>query len=465
VDVRVALALFWMYAPTIALVLFVQFAYEVRELLEIVSLNARSRLVELERELGEAPGADRGAEHDTLGAVLARDGLGYRVTADDGTAIETRGLAASAASSRAPRSLLLDALLLRGEDQLLLDGTPANGRRVTLVVSMRRFSIERSELLRATGISLGVGIALAMLISAIATRRALSPLRAASRASEQIALDRLDARLPLRGTGDDVDRHAAAVNRVLDRLEAGFRRIQEFNHDVAHELRTPIHRILNTAEVSLLAGRGEPETRHALEVIRDSAEGMGQVVDALLLLAREGEGSLERRAVLLETDVLFEALEKVYAPVFDENGVRLERVRGSSAVRGDATLLLRALSNLMDNALRHTPEGGTVRMEEALESGAVCMRISDSGSGVPEADRARIFHRFVRLEAGGSLVRLEAGGGDACRDAGGEARGAGLGLPIARMIARVHGGGLAVESSALGGACFVLRLPSALPSA
>jgi two-component system heavy metal sensor histidine kinase CusS len=337
-------------------------------------------------------------------------------------------------------------VLLGSEDQLLLEGTTASGRHVILVVGMHRFAIERAELLRATGISLATGILLAMLVSAVATRRALRPLRAATRATEEIDLDRLDARLPLRGTGDDVDRHAAAVNRVLDRLEAGFQRIQDFNHDVAHELRTPINRILNAAEVSLLAGRAEPEMEHALEVIRDSAEGMGQVVEALLLLAREGEGSLGRRAVLLRTAELFEALERVYAPVFDEKGVRLEIGRGMSAVRGDETLLLRALSNLLDNAIRHTPRGGSVRLEETVEPESVCVRVSDSGPGVAEGDRERIFWRLVRLDGA-----IEPGG-------------AGLGLPIARMIARVHGGGLDVESSPLSGACFALRLPRPLTS-
>ena len=443
VDVRVALVLFCMYAPAIALVLAVQLAYEVRELLEIVSYDARDRLVEIERELGEPHDAGRAAELEILGADLARAGLGYRLDDGAGRVIDERGLRADPERSRAPRSLLLDALALRSSDQLLLEGTTSAGRPVTLVVSMRRFATERGELTRAAAISLAIGVLFAMLLSAVATRRVLRPLREATRAAQEIDLDRLDARLAVRGTNDDIDRHALAVNRVLERLEAGFRRIQDFNHDVAHELRTPINRILNSAEVSLLAGRAEPETAHALEVIRESAESMGGVVDALLLLAREGEGSVGRRAVPVETKALFETLEKVYAPAFDEKGVRLETCSGSAAVHGEPTLLLRALSNLLDNALRHTPRGGVVRLDEQAEPGMVCVRISDSGPGVPAGDRARIFRRFVRL---------------------GEARepgSAGLGLPIAAMIARMHGGALGVESSALGGACFVLRLPYA----
>jgi len=446
VEVRVALVLFCMYAPAIAVVLAGQLAYEVRELLEMASRNARGRLVEIERELGEPRDAARTAELEVLGADLAREGLGYRIADGADGILDERGLRADTKRLRPPRGLLLDAIFLRATDQLRLDGVTPAGRPVTLVVSMERFAIERAELVRATVISLAVGVALAMVLSAVATRRVLRPLREATRSAEAIDLDRLDARLALRGTNDDVDRHAAALNRVLGRLEAGFRRIQDFNHDVAHELRTPINRILSAAEVSLLARRAEPETAHALEVIRESAERMGQIVDALLLLAREGEGSVGRRSVAIETGAIFEALETAYAPAFDEKGIRLEVTNGSVTVHGDPTLLLRALANLLDNALRHTPLGGVVRLDQVPESGTVSFRVSDSGPGVPIADRTRIFERFVRL---------------------GEARepgSSGLGLPIAEMIARVHGGGLTVETSSFGGACFELRLPRPVTS-
>jgi len=272
-------------------------------------------------------------------------------------------------------------------------------------------------------------------------RRAMSPLRRSTAGIERINASQLDARLPLRGTGDDVDRHSAAVNRVLERLEASFVRMGAFSADVAHELRTPVNRILNLAEVALMTGEEEKE-RDALASIRDAADEMSRLVEGMLMLARGEQGLLSLSLDRVPVGELVSDLGRLYAPACEERGIHLETIATSGSVRADRTLLCRALSNLLDNAIRFTPRGGRVRVEAAPTADGISIGVCDSGRGIPASERELVFERFVRLDASRS------------------GPGTGLGLPIARMIARVHRGDVVAGDSPLGGACLSLRLPA-----
>jgi signal transduction histidine kinase len=316
-----------------------------------------------------------------------------------------------------------------------------NGNRLQGCVRLAGFVAERREQLAQLGVSFFVGLFGVLGVSVYATRKALAPLLNATRSVESVDERHLQARIPLRGTGDVVDRHAEALNRVLARLESSFARMSEFSADVAHELRTPVNRILNLTDVALLRGTtGSAEK--SLDAIRDAAEEMRRLIEDMLLLARGDEGRLAPKLEPVDAGTMLDEMAELYRPSCEEGGVALERATGSPAsVLGDRSLLERAVSNLIDNAVRHTPRGGTIRLELDPSPGAVTIAVGDSGAGVPTDARERIFDRFVQL--------------DAARQGG-----AGLGLPIARMIARTLGGDLAVSSSPLGGARFVLTLPS-----
>jgi signal transduction histidine kinase len=301
---------------------------------------------------------------------------------------------------------------------------------------------ERREQLAQLGVSFGVGLLGVLVVSIYAARRALAPLRSATDAIERVDERHLEARIPVRGTGDDVDRHAEALNQVLARLEASFARMSAFSADVAHELRTPVNRILNLTDVALL--RDHPESREqGLDAVRAAAEEMRRLIEDMLLLARGDEGRLPVGRELVCPSELIDGLVELYRPSCEEHEVALARTGAAAGAKivSDRALLERAVSNLIDNALRHTPRGGRIEVEVRAASDALELRVSDSGPGVAEAERERVFNRFVQL--------------DPARQGG-----AGLGLPIARMIARGLGGELAVEASPLGGAAFALRLPS-----
>jgi signal transduction histidine kinase len=308
---------------------------------------------------------------------------------------------------------------------------------------LEEFVEERREQLGQLALTFAIGLVGVLGVAAYATRRSLAPLRSATHALERIDERHLGERIPWRGTGDDVDRHAAALNRVLGRLEASFARMAAFSADVAHELRTPVNRILNLSDVALLDAEAEAAAP-SLEAIRAAADEMGRMIDDMLLLARGEEGRLAVRPQRLAVAEVVGDLAELYRPSCEEREVVLSVLEREDAgkLATDPHLLQRAVSNLLDNAVRHAPRGGRIEIELRREGDEAHIAVSDSGPGVPEPERERIFDRFVQL--------------DPARSQGG----AGLGLPIARMIARLLGGDLVVRGSALGGACFELILRS-----
>lgn len=326
-------------------------------------------------------------------------------------------------------------------DHLASEVIRADGTRLEGVIALSDYTQERREQLAQLALGLALSLVGVIGITLWASRRALAPLRNATRAVEAIDERHLDARIAVRGTGDDVDRHAMALNRVLARLEDSFRRLSGFSADVAHELRTPVNQMLNHADLALLAS-GEPPSPEILR-IREASEDMRRLIERLLLLAKGDAGRLRPCRAPVDLRELAGNLADLYRPSCEERGLSLQmRESGSdAAVDADAALLQQAVSNLLDNAFHHAPRGSEIRLDISADAGTVRLGVSDAGPGVPEAERARIFDRFVQLDPARS------------------AAGTGLGLSIARMIARAHAGDVTVGASALGGACFELCIP------
>ncbi|HEY8152972.1 MAG TPA: ATP-binding protein [Myxococcota bacterium] len=322
-----------------------------------------------------------------------------------------------------------------------------NGDRLEAAASLRSFVGERREQLAQIGVSLAVGLLGLIAASIAATRQALRPLRGATLAVEGIDERNLHARLAVRGTHDDLDRHARALNHVLARLEQAFARISAFSADVAHELRTPLNRILNLTDVALLES-ADREPPAALIAVRESVEEMRRTIDDLLLLARAEDGKLAVRSQPVDLARLLGSLRDLYAPVCDERSVALE-LDGPAAgplAWTDPQLLEHAVSNLIDNAIRHTPENGRIEIAALPRGGFAEIQVRDSGPGIPTSDRDRVFDRFVQLDPARS------------------GSGAGLGLSLARTIARLLGGDARVEDSALGGAALVVTIRTDPPA-
>jgi heavy metal sensor kinase len=263
--------------------------------------------------------------------------------------------------------------------------------------------------------------------------------------TRRITAEDLSRRIPLRGTGDELDRLAETLNAMLDRLEDAFAQVRRFAADAAHELRTPLTALRGGIEVALRGERTPEEYRRVLQSSLEEVERLTHLAEDLLLLSRFSVTvSAPRQRVELEPLVV-EALDM---------GTQLAYGRGVSiiatgltpaAVVGDAGALRRALLNLIDNAVKYTPAGGKVEVSLIREAGRAAIRIRDTGRGIASADVARVFQPFVRLDAG----RADAPDG------------AGLGLSIARSIVAAHGGDLTLESTPGGGSTFTIRIPVA----
>jgi signal transduction histidine kinase len=335
----------------------------------------------------------------------------------------------------------LGSFLLLDADAFLVDSIALRGgERLELALPLKRFAGETNEIGRLLALVVLLSSIAAFGVARFATRRAFAPLREGTALLEGVDARHLTARLPTRDTDDPVDRHAETLNRVLGGIEASFSRLRSFSSDVAHELRTPLNRIRNLADVALAHG-GAPELAAALERIQGSIDELGRMVDTLLLIAEVDDRRVPLKLESLDVDAWLRRTAEVWAPAFEERGATLALHTAGGTLEADRALLDRVLSNLLDNAVRHGAVGGRVELEAARDEQGLVISLDDAGPGIPEHERARVFERFVRLDR---TRRGSAGG---------------LGLALARAMARLLGGDLALERSRLGGARFVWRLP------
>jgi len=242
---------------------------------------------------------------------------------------------------------------------------------------------------------------------------------------------------------DELGQFARAFNGLVARLRHALVTQRQFMADASHELRTPLSVIQSAADVTLARElRSEFEYRDALSIVSTETRRVGRLVDDMLILARADAGGYPLRPVNLYVDDLVReccrSLERIAA---ERRVIICARTPDGLPFHGDETLLRRMIMNLLQNAVTYTREASHVTVEVSRARGHVDIRVQDQGEGIPDADRARIFDRFVQV------------------DAARHGAGAGLGLPIARWIAEAHGGSVELETSGPGGSVFraVLR--------
>lgn len=263
-----------------------------------------------------------------------------------------------------------------------------------------------------------------------ATRRGLEPLRAIAATAASISADRLSERLLESDAPDEIRGLAAAFNAMLARLEDAFHRLREFSSDIAHELRTPVSNLMTQTQVALSRSRSAEEYRDVLESSMEEYERLARMIGDMLLLAQADNRMLvpnrERIDLRRETERLFEFYEALAA----EGDVRLS-VEGQVTVMGDRIMLQRAVSNLLSNALRHTPPGETVKVELATDGEHGRIAVANPGPGIAPEHLSRLFDRFYRV--------------DPSRREGG-AMHTGLGLAITKSLVEAHDGTLLATS-------------------
>jgi two-component system, OmpR family, heavy metal sensor histidine kinase CusS len=282
-------------------------------------------------------------------------------------------------------------------------------------------------------------------------RGSLRPIAGMTRTARRISGTHLEETVPTTGSGDELDELATTLNQMVDRIRHSVERMQRFSANAAHELRTPLNALRSRLEVTLEQERTPDEYRKALAETAEQVVGLSEAVHAMMRLSQSEAGlPAEHRTPVAVAELLHEVVD-FFEPLAAEQGLRLSVGRMDPAVvSGEPAWLHQCFANLLDNAIRYTPEGGAIRVElELSEDGtAALVRVADTGIGIEPHERERIFEPYHRVRAGNPRT----------------GPGAGIGLALAREIARAHGGDVSVESRPGEGSTFTVQLPLAAPA-
>jgi signal transduction histidine kinase len=316
--------------------------------------------------------------------------------------------------------------------------------RVSRLFSGRLQEVFREDLLPPLMRAGAAAIFLALILAYLISRWITTPLSTISRAADKVASG-IHSRVPVQGP-EEVQVLAEAFNTMTDRVKASQESQKEFIANVSHELKTPLTSIRGFAQAISDGTAGDPDDlSKAAEVIRTEAGRMHRLVLDLLDLARFDAGILEMDWSQVNIGALLrhvvdkfslQAAEKEIVLVFEQMSL--------SDVMGDEDRLIQVFTNLVDNALKHTSEGGKITISAFQNGSEINVWVKDSGRGIPGGEIDRIFERFYQVDKSRS---------------GGQNRGTGLGLPIAREIVRTHGGEIEVESQPGQGTTFMVKIP------
>jgi len=278
-------------------------------------------------------------------------------------------------------------------------------------------------------------------------RKVLKPVYQIARTAREITSERLHERLPRSNSGDEFDMLAETLNDMIHRLEESFALLRQFAADAAHELRTPLTIMKGEAEIALRSQTDDPESyRVALESTIRECDRMIGIITSLLLLSQADRGVAQMGHESLRLDELLAEVAETFQILTEVAGITLDVAHFPEVVvTGDRSRLHELFANLLDNAVKYTPKGGTVSISCALSTDQVAVAIADSGVGIPEDEQEKIFDRFYRVDRSRSR----------------ETGGSGLGLSIVRWIAAAHGGRIHLHSAQGAGSTFTVVLPLA----
>jgi len=316
-----------------------------------------------------------------------------------------------------------------------------DGESYELTISATTAGVQHTlDLLRFLLLSaIPVVIAIACLGGAWLSRRALKPVNDITAAALTISIENLGERLPVPPTGDELARLAEVLNTMFARLESAVKALSQFVADASHELRTPLSVVRTTAELALRRARPAESYRESLKEIAAEAERMTSLVEELLALARNETAPAEMPLGPVDLRDVLAGVCNGMRTLAETRGIRITQ-HGSDAavVAGNRQALHRLFLVLLDNAIKFSPPGGEVLVRVARDESQVSVTVEDSGIGIRESDLPHIFERFYRADS------RQNGGGH------------GLGLSLARSIARIHGA--SIQASSKEGAGTVFRV-------
>jgi signal transduction histidine kinase len=286
--------------------------------------------------------------------------------------------------------------------------------------------------------SMAIVVVLGLAGGFFVARRVLKRVDAMTETTRTIMRGDLAERLPIEGTGDELDRLASNLNVMLERIEALMRGLKEVSDNIAHDLKTPLTRLRNRCEEALRTAEDESQYRAALESTIEESDALIRTFNALLMIARAESGQARGDMADFDAAEIARGVGELYEPLADDKGLVLKvEAPVAAPVRGNRELVSQALANLVDNAIKYAApdhaavngSDGEIVVKATGEGDRILLTVSDGGPGIPEADRGRAVERFVRLEQSRSEP------------------GSGLGLSLASAVARLHGGELKLEDN------------------
>jgi heavy metal sensor kinase len=324
---------------------------------------------------------------------------------------------------------------------------PSYIRHRPVVIQVARSELPMRENLRDLAVILILGLPVAVAIAGFGgytlARRALAPIERMSDRARHITAENLSARLPIDNPDDEMGRMATVFNETLGRLEGSFEQMRRFTADVSHELRTPLTAIRSVGEVGLRGHRDEAAYRAIIGSMLEEVDRLAGLVDRLLTLSRAATQHAALSRDVIDLALVADDVVSHLGVLAEEKGQQLLVDRQATPrVPADRLVLRQALINLVDNAIKFTPEAGRIRIRIAETPDRATVDVIDSGPGISHEARGRIFDRFFRQ-------------GDGAVD------GTGLGLSLAKGAIEAIGGHLTLEHTGADGSSFRITLPRA----
>jgi heavy metal sensor kinase len=342
---------------------------------------------------------------------------------------------------------------VKGQNLLLVSEPFAVRAGGQYLVEVGASTLDAEHVLLGFVFTLAVGlptvVALAVAGGAILVRDALAPVDHVTAAAREITFHNLSRRLPVPDTEDEIENLTVVLNEMIQRLEEAFQHAARFSADASHELRTPLTVIRGELESIVEGGAVNGDVRERLGIVLEETVRLSKVVEDLLVIGRleAGEAQLQRSRLDL-TNMVATTAEQM-SLLAEEKGIDVRCLgKGPVEVDGDRARLKQVVVNLLDNAIKYTPPGGTVWLETRRERDRGIVEVADSGPGIPESALPRVFDRFFRVDP----MRTAEGG-------------SGLGLAIVRQICAAHGGSIVVDNDPAGGCRARVVLPLALADA
>lgn len=323
-------------------------------------------------------------------------------------------------------------------------GWVADGGEVEyfLSVDRRHDGALLAGFIKSTLLALPLLLALVALGAGLVTRMGLAPLRRLNKVAASIGTSSLDQRLSVAGLPAELAEAALEFNRMLQRIDEGYRQLQEFAGDLAHEMRTPVATLIGRTQVALSHGRSADELREVLEGNGDELERLARLISDMLFLAQADHEAVRIQPEPVDLVAEAQRVVEYISVVAEEKNVTLRIEGAAPAIAADRLLVQRAITNLLSNAVRHASADSRVELAARAGAQSVTLSVTNWGMTIAPEHQERIFERFWRGDAGRG--RREGG--------------TGLGLAIVRSIMKAHGGAIRVQSGA-GQTTFTLEFP------